>query len=219
MSTTYSNPKEMLGYIVVKFIDQQLPLLQQIPYDKRAVFAYYYQLRGLDAQLISFRDDMQLTILPEKQDEEDVVIPYRTAMIEINSIIKENWMNVHTKDYEQFSGALYRWSELIASCYPKLGLVPESDTQIDDKRENMIHPDQKEMEEENEPIENIDNTIPNQDFERTTTFKQLDPNNPIRVENNPPIQQPIREQSVQQIASDAERDRQKQLRREAYRLV
>lgn len=153
MSTTYSNPKEMLGYIVVKFIDSQLPLLGNIPYDRRAVFSFYYQLKGLDVQLISFREDMKLILEEEDGPKE---YPYYTIMKDINEIIRSKWQNVYAKDYEEFMGALFKWAELIASCYPKLGLVPESDTYIDDGRENEVKALPKEME---EPNEQSDQTI------------------------------------------------------------
>lgn len=129
-ATTYSEPKEMLGYIVVKFIDQQLPILMNVPYDKRSVFAFYYQLKGLDSQLVSFRKDMFILEAEQKYH-------YFDVMEEINNTIQTQWNYVYGKDYDTFMKALFKWSELIASCYPKLGLVPESGEII--KPENIVN--------------------------------------------------------------------------------
>ena len=138
MTTTYSNPKEMLGYLVVKFIERQLEVLQLIPYDRRAVFAYYYQIKGLDAQLVSFRSDMFLLT------ENDERVEYAEAMPSIEKKINENWGNVYGKDYDAFLKGVYAWSELIASSYPKLGLVPETG------EINRAHKEDNVMEETNE---------------------------------------------------------------------
>ena len=135
MVTTYSEPKEMLGYIVVKFIDQQLPILMNVPYDKRSVFAFYYQLRGLDSQLVSFRKDMFILEGEKKYD-------YFEVMEEINNTIQTQWNYVFGKDYDTFMKALFKWSELIASCYPKLGLVPESKQII--QAENIVNEEPEE---------------------------------------------------------------------------
>lgn len=237
MATTYSNPKEMLGYIVVKFIDQQLPLLQNIPYDRRAVFAFYYQLKGLDSQLISFRDDMSLSLMSPDAEQEDTEIDYRTAMREINEILKENWKNVYAKDYEDFMGGLYRWAELIASCYPKLGLVPESDTNIDDKRENLINVNPKAMAEEDEipyagnetkdweaeANEPDPNRLTKEQFEEFNARPKQQPRNidPRTRENNREIE-PEREPEpvvAQPDPEELQRERDRQNRRQAYRLI
>lgn len=244
MSTTYSNPKEMLGYIVVKFIDSQLPLLGNIPYDRRAVFSFYYQLKGLDVQLISFREDMKLILEDEDGPKE---YAYYTVMKEINEIIRSRWQNVYAKDYEEFMGALFKWAELIASCYPKLGLVPESDTYIEDGRENEVKALPKEMEEPNEqsdqaiqeypeptPIRNkieqyretnstIEQGLPGEPIiEEEDRFQRVDkPLYPINRDSFKEPKPPIRvERPSQPIQPAPERPPVvNEKRREAYRLV
>lgn len=165
MSTTYSEPKEMLGYIVVKFIDQQLPILQNVPYDRRATFAFYYQLKGLDSQLVSFRSDMFII-------ENEKKYKYDEVMTEIKRIIKEQWESVYAKEYELFMGALFKWSELIASCYPKLGLVPESKEIVEP--ENIVKQEDEITEEMEE--DNLGNNEP-----------RNEPNYPT-MEKNTPVQ-------------------------------
>lgn len=213
MSTTYSNPKEMLGYIVVKFIDQQLQLLQNIPYDRRAVFAFYYQLRGLDVQLISFREDMKIIL---DDNGKPLELNYYQVIKEINEILRDNWDKVFAKDYEDFMGACYRWAELIASCYPKLGLVPESDTQIDDKRDNLIEPNEAEMQEEKEHEQ------PAGEYnDQTNTPPEPLPTYPVgSYQSNVPLRPIIREPVIESNPQiDAVREREKAERRAAYKLL
>ena len=152
MTTTYSNPKEMLGYLVVKFIDRQLEVLNLFPYDRRAVFAYYYQIKGLDAQLVSFRSDMFLI-----SEDDGQRISYSEAMEQISELIKQNWDNVYGKEYDLFLKAVYKWSELIASCYPKLGLVPETGEVVRAHQEENILEDDNAIN-ENQPEQT--DTIP-----------------------------------------------------------
>lgn len=133
MTTTYSNPKEMLGYLVVRFIERQLEVLPLIPYDRRAVWAFYYQIKGLDSQLISFRNDMFL-YGPDNEK-----VRYDDAIPQIEKVINDHWNSVYAKDYESFLRAVFKWSELIASAYPKLGLVPESgETAAAENREDHV---------------------------------------------------------------------------------
>lgn len=180
-ATTYSNPKEMLGYLVVKFIDRQLEVLNLFPYDRRAVFAYYYQIKGLDAQLVSFRSDMFL--LSEEDNEK---IGYNESMEQINEVIKQNWDNVYGKEYDNFLKAVYKWSELIASCYPKLGLVPETGEVIRAHAEENILEDDNAINEnqleQNEPIPGNRNDEPGENRgsgEPDTGSNTREPEKPI----------------------------------------
>ena len=121
MTQTYSTPKEMLGYIVIQSMQKILEIIPSMPYDRRAVISFYQELRYIDTQLMTFREDMYLI-----SEADGSKINYKDAMVEISKKITENYSNIYAKDFDEFLKAAYKWCELIASAYPKLGLVPET---------------------------------------------------------------------------------------------
>lgn len=182
MTTTYSEPKEMLGYIVVKLIDQIVPLAMNIPYDRRSAFALRNTIEMLDRQLVSFRSDMFLVRDGKK-------VKYEEIIGEIRNTIIEQEQYVHAKDYGQYMTAIYAWSELIASCYPKLGLVPESREIV--THENIVE-DSDALIDETEGENQNENTEPTNgqpvEYEPTSDVPVIRAKNPLKMEANQPVQ-------------------------------
>ncbi len=121
MTTNYTNPKEMLGYVVIQYIQKSQEFSPLVPFDRKYAFSYFRTIKNLDSWLVSFRSDMFL--LDEETSER---VYYKDAMPQIMQMINENKEKVYAREYEPYLYAIDKWCELIASSFPKLGLVPET---------------------------------------------------------------------------------------------
>jgi len=129
MATTFSNPKEMLGYKIIQDMQGAPDILKSAPYDRKAAWAYYYTLRHIHSQMISFQSDMFVLDIDE-ETKELTRYPHNVAYPVIMNEIKSNWATVYSNQQDLLLEALFKFSELIASSFPKLGLVPESGESI-----------------------------------------------------------------------------------------
>lgn len=129
MVTTFSNPKEMLGYKIIQDMQSAPDILKSAPYDRKAAWAYYYMLRHIHSQMISFHSDM-FVLEQDEQTGEMNRYSHKEAYPVISQHIKNNWATVYSNQQDLLLEALFKFNELIASSFPKLGLVPESGEHI-----------------------------------------------------------------------------------------
>jgi len=160
MVTSYSSPKEMLGYLIVEQLRESPGLLKMVPYDRKSAHSYYYLLRGLHSMLYTFHDDMFI------MTEDNQKIPHNEAYPQIETIRKENWDRIYSKEEDLLMISLFKYTELIASSFPKLGLVPESGEPIGQDADYV-------QEETNNRISGVDN---DESFSRSN---DKEPSNPI----------------------------------------
>ena len=166
MATTFSNPKEMLGYKIIQDLQNAPEILKSAPYDRKAAYAYYYVLRHLHSQMISFHSDMFVI------GEDGVKYTHEQAYPAIITEIKNNWATVYSNQQDLLLEALFKFSELIASSFPKLGLVPESGEAIEEER--IISPglENNGEEEQYEPIQQNQSNQPESYSETESNYSE-----------------------------------------------
>lgn len=133
--TTYSNPKEMLGYLLVQWIADIREISKYVYSQRSYAKTLIFQIDLLDSQLSTFRSDMFYQVSAEKY------MDYWQTMKTIEPDLALAEQELSEKDYTAFKRGVKKWLELMASCYPKLGLVPETgvDVGLGDKQENTIN--------------------------------------------------------------------------------
>lgn len=180
MATTFSNPKEMLGYKIIQDLQNAPEILKSAPYDRKAAYAYYYVLRHLHSQMISFHSDMFVV------GEDGLKYTHAQAYPAIITEIKNNWATVYSNQQDLLLEALFKFSELIASSFPKLGLVPESGESIEEER--IINPGLENNGEE-EQYESIQQNQPEPEIESEPEPQYVEPEPPQPAQRV--IEQPV----------------------------
>jgi len=143
-ATTYSNPKEMLGYLIVQWVADMRTTAKLVYYERNAAKTLLFEIDMLDSQVSTFRQDMKIQV------SRGVFEDYWETMEKIKPIIVAAEDGLQYKDYAAFREGVKTWLELIASAYPNLGLVPETGEIVRAFKEDNV------MEvETNEPIPGV----------------------------------------------------------------
>lgn len=119
--TTYSNPKEMLGYLLVQWISEIREIAKYVYVQRAQAKALIFQIRLLDTQISTFRSDMYYQV-----GKEEYWDYWKTMKEKVEPNIEVAYSELQEKEYKAFVEGVGIWLELIASSYPKLGLVPET---------------------------------------------------------------------------------------------
>lgn len=124
-ATTFSHPKEMLGYMIIQDFAHITEVTKLIYYDRKAAMTVAALLGTLDAKMTPFHNEM---FYDEYSETEGVVtrLDYRKSKLLIEKSLKEASNMLYEKNYDAFIKGIIMWETLIASSFPKLGLVPET---------------------------------------------------------------------------------------------
>lgn len=144
-ATTFSNPKEMLGYMIIQDFAHITEVTKLIYYDRKAALTVTALLGTLDAKMTPFHNEMFYNSYDEQKDE-TTKMDYNKAKAHIEAHLKEAANMLYERNYESYIKGILMWETLIASSFPRLGLVPEThetskeEGLVDEGEENYVEP-------------------------------------------------------------------------------